>query len=168
MGPSGPSSSGPSGPFVPVDDNYGPSVEANVEEPISFEGDMEDHDKPGMDTTEDTTPLDAFANPNVFIPRKNMQLPPYEVTRATQVPIAPPKTPYSAQESSLYAYLMDTPKEQAKYKKEGKQSISWDLFAKRWEYWCKVETACGKHGYQLRTNAQLKQKKKDNASSRRN
>lgn len=124
----------PSRPFVLVEDTHGPSAETNVEEPISLEGDMEDHDELGMDTTEDITPLEAPANPSVFVPRKNMQMPSYEVIKATHVLMASPKTAYSAQESALYAYLMQTPTEQARYKPKRKQLINWDKFAKRWEH----------------------------------
>ena len=67
---------------------------------------------------------------------------------------------FSEGENRLFEYLMVTKSEQQRYQ-GGRSTIQWSMFEKRWNYWCRVETASGETGFQLRTGAQLKQKKKD-------
>ena len=115
--------------------------------------------------------LDMESEPNdpVIIPsseictmyRDPSTIPLLNVIRAIEVPNAPVGAAFSISERQLYDYMIRSPHEQIRYMQSGRTTISWANFARRWSYWAHVETALGEAGYQLRTSAQLKQRKKD-------
>jgi hypothetical protein len=135
-----------------LDDHHDTSVEPAANERLPIQEDQH----------EDVILSDNDSGPISFIPPRN--IPSWALISASVVPEAPPRSPYSIRELALFMFLLNTPSEQAKFS-GSRKTIDWAKFSKRWKYWCQVERALGRHDYMFRTPKQLKQKKKDDAST---
>ena len=139
--------------LVSIED-HDPSSELNVQRSLSI-GDVDDHSIENVDDHLKSIPLsDIPSTSNTFISPKNMSS--WEQISSTIVPQGPPRAPYSARESELFIFLLNTPSKQAKYKHGARSTIDWMKFNNRWKYWCQAETAFGSRDFMLRSDKQLK------------
>ena len=92
---------------------------------------------------------------------RSTNMPSLSMIDSVNLRAAPSGTAYSANESRLYDYMMNSEYEQKRVHTRGRTTVDWVKFANRWSYWCRVEIASGSSGYLARTKDQLKQRRKD-------